>query len=306
MDNHILIACTGALLNMALSVSVPYLIGKSKQPFLKDIKEVYNLHRQLIVTSSLIVALIIYLALKITPDTTPNLHELASLNLNRNYDYKFNRYSLTNSDLSELDMDMPSCQISNFNRQPLIVENNIPYNFSEQYFKNYPAISVDSKAYLIKSKANYLNLVDKEDDKEKLIGDIQKSIADLWVDSDFSSEDEKKFLADYGDKLTKIDHIRRVDRLLWDGKIGDASKMLYIVDEDYAKLFSVIIEISKNPAHIDDLVLSVPRRLRGNEGLYYRRILFYKAKGQHDDAVDATGAFTIKRLRDLTGFIIGI
>jgi hypothetical protein len=127
MDNHILIACTGALLNMVLSVSVPYLIGKSKQPFLKDIKEVYNLHRQLIVTSSLIVALIIYLALKITPETTPNLHELASLNLNRNYNSKFNKYSLTSSELSELDMDMNSCQISNFNRQPLIVENNIPY-----------------------------------------------------------------------------------------------------------------------------------------------------------------------------------
>ena len=172
------------------------------------------------------------------------------------------------------------------NAEKVAVVNNIPYNFSEQYFKNYPAISVDSKAYLIKSKANYLNLVDKENDKEKLIGDIQKSISDLWVDSDFSSEDEKKFLADYGDKLTKIDHIRRVDRLLWDGKIGDASKMLDIVDEDYAKLFSVIIEISKNPAHIDDLVISVPRRLRGNEGLYYRRILFYKAKGKHDDAVD--------------------
>lgn len=133
MDNHILIACTGALLNMVLSVSVPYLIGKSKQPFLKDIKEVYNLHRQLIVTSSLIVALIIYLALKITPDTTPNLHELANLNLNRNYNSNFNKYSLTSSELSELDMDMTSCQISNFNRQPLIVENNIPYNFNQTY-----------------------------------------------------------------------------------------------------------------------------------------------------------------------------
>ena len=152
MDNHILIACTGALLNMVLSVSVPYLIGKSKQPFLKDIKEVYNLHRQLIVTSSLIVALIIYLALKITPDTTPNLHELASLNSNRNYNSKFNRYSLSSSELSELDMDMTSCQISNFNRQPLIVENNIPYNFTQKYApKNYHDISPEL-SHLIKLK----------------------------------------------------------------------------------------------------------------------------------------------------------
>jgi hypothetical protein len=136
MDNHILIACTGALLNMALSVSVPYLIGKSKQPFLKNIKEVYNLHKQLIVTSSLIVALIIYLALKITPDTTPNLHELARLNLNTSYDSKFNRYPLNNSDISELDMDTTSCQLSNFNRQPLIVENNFPYEFTQKYGQN--------------------------------------------------------------------------------------------------------------------------------------------------------------------------
>jgi hypothetical protein len=136
MDNHILIACTGALLNMTLSVSVPYIIGKSKQPFLKNIKEVYNLHKQLIVTSSLIVALIIYLALKITPDTTPNLHELARLNLNTRYDSKFNRYNLNSSDISELGMDTTSCQLSNFNRQPLIVENNFPYEFTQKYGQN--------------------------------------------------------------------------------------------------------------------------------------------------------------------------
>jgi len=68
MDSHIFIALVGGLVNMALSVIVPCLVKKSNQPFLNDVKKVFELNRQVIITSSLIVALTIYIALKIAPD----------------------------------------------------------------------------------------------------------------------------------------------------------------------------------------------------------------------------------------------
>jgi hypothetical protein len=85
MDSHILIAFTGALINIALSVTVPCLLQNSKQPFLKDIKDIFKLHRRVIITSSIIVGVTIYLALKFTPDVMPNFHELANLNPNNIY-----------------------------------------------------------------------------------------------------------------------------------------------------------------------------------------------------------------------------
>lgn len=68
MDSHIFIALVGGLVNMALSVTVPCLVKKTNQPFLNDVKKIFELNRQVIITSSLIVALTIYIALKIAPD----------------------------------------------------------------------------------------------------------------------------------------------------------------------------------------------------------------------------------------------
>jgi len=57
MDSHIFIALVGGLVNMALSVTVPCLVKKTNQPFLNDVKKVFELNRQVIITSSLIVAI---------------------------------------------------------------------------------------------------------------------------------------------------------------------------------------------------------------------------------------------------------
>lgn len=80
MDPHIFVALVGGLLNMALSVTVPCLVKKTEQPFLQDVKKVFEVNRQVIITSSLIVALTIYLALKIAPELGLSMGEMG-LNL---------------------------------------------------------------------------------------------------------------------------------------------------------------------------------------------------------------------------------
>lgn len=80
MDAHIFIALVGALLNMGLSVTVPCLIKKTEQPFLTQVKKVFEINRQVILTSSLIVAITIYLALKVAPEIQPSFSDLTGIN----------------------------------------------------------------------------------------------------------------------------------------------------------------------------------------------------------------------------------
>lgn len=98
MDPHIFVALVGGLLNMALSVTVPCLIKKTEQPFLQDVKKVFEVNRQVIITSSLIVALTIYLALKIAPEL----------------------------DLGEMGLNLDTSSGSELGRVPVIVTREIP------------------------------------------------------------------------------------------------------------------------------------------------------------------------------------
>lgn len=104
MDSHIFIALVGGLLNMALSVTVPCLVKKTEQPFLQDVKKVFEVNRQVIVTSSLIVALTIYLALKIAPELGFSLNEMG--------------------------LNLDTSSMSEFNRMPVIVSREIPPQLS--------------------------------------------------------------------------------------------------------------------------------------------------------------------------------
>ena len=67
MDEHIFIAIIAALVNLLLSVLVPCALKKSDIHFLANVKKMFNQHRDMLVTSSLLVGVIVYLALKASP-----------------------------------------------------------------------------------------------------------------------------------------------------------------------------------------------------------------------------------------------
>jgi hypothetical protein len=84
MDYHIFVAIIGALVNMLLSVTIPCLLKKSDQPFLNDMKKVFQTNREVIIASSLIVAITIYLALKVSPEIELALSETSDYFVPRN------------------------------------------------------------------------------------------------------------------------------------------------------------------------------------------------------------------------------
>lgn len=80
MSECVIIAIVGALINMLLALIIPCLIKDTKQPLLVNIKKVYATHKQVIITSSVIVFITIYLALKLTPQLGFSFDNDISLN----------------------------------------------------------------------------------------------------------------------------------------------------------------------------------------------------------------------------------
>lgn len=173
------------------------------------------------------------------------------------------------------------------NVERVAIASNIPYQTSEKYFNANPAGTLDSKLYLLQSKVNYLaRSKASETEKDKSRREIQALISNIWIKENFSNTEEKNFLEKYQTQLTQIDHINRIDRLLWDGKVDEAKHIMHLVNDDYQVLFKAVIEIIDSPKYIDKIVLSVPRKLRSNEGLSYRRVIWYKSKDRLDDLLE--------------------
>ena len=59
------IAFVAGLLNMLLSVIVPCMLNKTNEPILLQVKKVFETYRQQIIISSMIVAIVTYLALSV-------------------------------------------------------------------------------------------------------------------------------------------------------------------------------------------------------------------------------------------------
>ncbi len=203
---------------------------------------------------------------------------------------KPNSETVSFSDISRFVSDNPFYpNISELRRnvERVAIANNIPYQSSEKYFYSNPAGTTESKIYLLQSKINFLlRSKESEEQKIKVRNEIQNLISNIWVKENFSAEEEKNFLQKYKDQITETDHINRIDRLLWDGKITDANRIMNFINDDHKKLFTAVIELQDSPKYIDKIILSVPRKLRANEGLSYRRISWYKSKDKLDELLD--------------------
>ena len=229
----------------------------------------------------------------------PNFSEAATdIILWNKYSGKIDPKNISFSDISRFAVDnvfYPNISELRRNVEKVAIASNISYQSSEQYFNSNPAGTTESKIYLLQSKINFLTRSKlTESEKEKARLEIYALISLIWVKENFTAEDEKIFLGKYQGQLSQIDHVNRIDRLLWDGKIADATRIMNFVDEDYQKLFSAVIELQNSPKYIDKIVLEVPRKLRSNEGLTYRRVLWYKSKDKVGDLLDLMKDLTPK------------
>jgi len=112
----------------------------------------------------------------------------------------------------------------------------------------------------------------------------QRWIRKAWVEGNFSKSIEKKFLKNHKGLLTKADHQRRLDRLLWDRRTSDAVRMLGRVTIDQKRLAVARIRLMRMSRNVDAAIRKVPAELQNDPGFLFDRTKWRRRKGKHEAA----------------------
>jgi soluble lytic murein transglycosylase len=91
-------------------------------------------------------------------------------------------------------------------------------------------------------------------------------------------EDEDDFYATFGDVLTNEDHARRIDRLLWAGRISPAQRIFPLVDAGNHALGEARIALRQLSGSAPGLVALVPAELQGDPGLVLDQVRWYRRR----------------------------
>ena len=73
MDSDLIVAIVAAMLNIVLSLVLPSLLKNSNLPFAAQVKKNYECNRDVIMVSSILTVIFVYVSLKITPWVRSNV-----------------------------------------------------------------------------------------------------------------------------------------------------------------------------------------------------------------------------------------
>uniref|UniRef100_A0A6C0H8K0 Uncharacterized protein n=1 Tax=viral metagenome TaxID=1070528 RepID=A0A6C0H8K0_9ZZZZ len=88
MNLNIFIAILTGLINALLSLIIPCLFKNSKNTFINEFKIVYQNNKQMIIVSSIIVMITVYIALITSPDITEYISQLTGMEFTSSSEYK--------------------------------------------------------------------------------------------------------------------------------------------------------------------------------------------------------------------------
>lgn len=110
-------------------------------------------------------------------------------------------------------------------------------------------------------------------------------LRDVWVNGNFTKAEESHFYRKYRKYLTREDHYKRADRLMWQGQYWPARRMMTKVDAQYRKLIDARTSLRRQRGNVDYLIKHVPAEYQNDPGLIYER-LRWRRKKDKDDAVE--------------------
>lgn len=105
-------------------------------------------------------------------------------------------------------------------------------------------------------------------------------LRDTWVNGNFGVKQERYFYKRYRRYLTREDHIKRLDRLLWLGRYYPIRRMYRRVNKDYRALAEARITLRRFRGGVDRAISRVPDKLQGHPGLLYERLRWRRRKGR--------------------------
>lgn len=116
--------------------------------------------------------------------------------------------------------------------------------------------------------------------------DGEKWLRRAWLEGRFSRRDEARFLKRYRKLFSEQDHWARLDRLLWDGRLREAQRMLRRVDAGHRALADARMRLRRSRGGVDAAIARVPAKLRNHPGLLYERLRWRRRKGRDKDALE--------------------
>ena len=169
------------------------------------------------------------------------------------------------------------------NAEIIAIKDNLSYEKIIHYFSLNPPISLEAKLYLLQEKIKFLarGTLSFEQGQD-FSNDIASDVSNIWINEDFTRVQEKSFLLNYEKFLTHKDHVARIERLLINDKVTDANRIIGKTNKNYQKLFTAIKKINPNKKYINNYILPVPRYLRTNEVLQYKKLIWYKSRNNSD------------------------
>jgi soluble lytic murein transglycosylase len=111
-------------------------------------------------------------------------------------------------------------------------------------------------------------------------------IRDVWINGELSSFDEKSVLERYSNVIRTEDHIKRLDRLLWDGLIDSAKRQMSRVPQDYRFLADARLKLADGKPGVEAAVAKVPPQLQNDPALAFDRMRWRYRKEAYDAATE--------------------
>jgi len=107
-----------------------------------------------------------------------------------------------------------------------------------------------------------------------------------WIFSTQNPKDSEQFLAKNIQILTEEDHAQKISELLWEKKVFEAQKFMFLVNKEYKKVFNAWISIIENrDSKLEHLFHQVRGSYKYNSGLLYSYLHFHKKTEPNEELV---------------------
>lgn len=145
------------------------------------------------------------------------------------------------------------------NRAEKFINDNTNKQLIVKWFNSKSPVTANGYKYYALAAEHFI----KETSKLKSI------VKNGWVYGNFNPEEEKKYLAHFSKYLNEEDHLKRIDEHLWNNKLDQAERSLYLVDSEYRKVLKATIAAISGNDNKEDLFKQIPEKYYTPSLLYY-------------------------------------
>ncbi len=114
----------------------------------------------------------------------------------------------------------------------------------------------------------------------------QEAIREIWRQADFGRRQEHHFIRRHHDLWTPEDNNVRLDRLLWEGKLTAARRIMGRVDSDHAALAEARRRLRTYRGGVDWAINQVPAKFLNDPGFLYERLRWRRRKQRIAGAIE--------------------